>query len=56
VLVSASTAARTPAAALRAACAAIAPLAVVVPDLAGEAPLPDIATRLRRQLGLLESG
>jgi len=29
-----------------------APPVAIIPDLAGVAPLPDIATRLRRQLGL----
>lgn len=28
------------------------PPVAIVPDLAGAAPLPDLATRLRRQLGL----
>jgi vacuolar-type H+-ATPase subunit F/Vma7 len=54
VLVAASVAARTPAATLRAACAAVAPLVAVVPDLGGDGSLPDLATRLRRQLGLVE--
>jgi vacuolar-type H+-ATPase subunit F/Vma7 len=56
VLVAASVAARVPAPALRAACAAVAPLVAVVPDLGGEGALPDLATRLRRQLGLVEEG
>jgi hypothetical protein len=29
-----------------------APLVLVAPDLLGETPLPDLAARLRRQLGL----
>ena len=37
---------------LRAALSALAPLAIVVPDLEGDAPLPDLAARLRAQLGL----
>jgi len=52
VLVSASVALRVPAADLRAAQRALAPLTVVVPDLQGEAPLPDLASRLRAELGL----
>jgi vacuolar-type H+-ATPase subunit F/Vma7 len=52
VLVSADVAARIPESALRAAQAALAPLVLVVPDLAGATPLPDLAQRLRRQLGL----
>jgi vacuolar-type H+-ATPase subunit F/Vma7 len=55
VMVAASIAARLPAAALRAACASVMPLVVVVPDLDGEAAMPDLATRLRRQLGLVEA-
>jgi vacuolar-type H+-ATPase subunit F/Vma7 len=51
VLVGASTAARIPEPALRAAQAALAPLTLIVPDLSGE-PVPDIAARLRHQLGL----
>jgi hypothetical protein len=50
--VSASVALRVPAADLRAAQRALAPLTVVVPDLQGEAPLPDLASRLRAELGL----
>jgi len=30
------------------------PAVVVVPDIRGEAPLPDMAHRLRKQLGVLE--
>jgi len=52
VLVSASAAARIPAGELRAAQAALAPLVLVVPDLDGGTPLPDLALRLRKQLGL----
>jgi vacuolar-type H+-ATPase subunit F/Vma7 len=55
VLVAASVAARLPESTMRAACAALAPLVVVVPDLGGEGALPDVAQRLRRQLGLVES-
>jgi len=51
VLVAASTAARIPETTLCAAQAAPSPLTLVVPDLPG-GPLPDVAARLRRQLGL----
>jgi vacuolar-type H+-ATPase subunit F/Vma7 len=37
---------------IRAAVAASSPPVAVLPDLAGRAPLPDTAHRLRRQLGL----
>jgi hypothetical protein len=52
VLVSASVAARVPKAALTGALLALAPVTVVVPDLQGETPLPDVASRLRAELGL----
>jgi vacuolar-type H+-ATPase subunit F/Vma7 len=52
VLVSAAVAARIPEGAMRAATAALTPLVLVVPDLASATPLPDLAARLRRQLGL----
>ena len=52
VLIEASVAAQLPAARWRAALAAVVPLVVVVPDIAGEAPMPDLAARLRKQLGL----
>ena len=52
VLVSASVAARVPAVDLRIAQLALAPLTVVVPDLQGETPMPDVASRLRAELGL----
>ena len=32
----------------------ISPSVVVVPDLTGNIPMPDLSTRLRRQLGLQE--
>ena len=32
--------------------AALAPLVLIVPDLAGAVPVPDLAARLRRQLGM----
>lgn len=52
VLVSAALAARLDAATLRAAVAALRPLVLVVPDPQGQAALPDLAARLRLQLGL----
>ena len=52
VLLSAAVAARIPEAPLRAAQAALAPLTLIVPDLAGIVPVPDVAARLRHQLGL----
>jgi vacuolar-type H+-ATPase subunit F/Vma7 len=52
VLVSAAVAARIGEAVLRPALAAAAPLLLIVPDLQGEVPLPDLAARLRGQLGL----
>ena len=51
VLVSASVAARVGAAALQRALAAAAPLVLVVPDVHGGVPLPDLAARLRAELG-----
>jgi len=52
VLVSATVAAAIGDAALRTALSALAPLLLIVPDLQGEVPLPDLAARLRGQLGL----
>ncbi|MDP3702585.1 MAG: hypothetical protein Q8R72_16930 [Hylemonella sp.] len=52
VLLSASVAGRIAGSVLGAALAALAPLVLVVPDLQGQTPLPDLATRLRAQLGL----
>lgn len=52
VLVSAAVAARIDEAALSRALAALSPLTMLVPDAAGKVVLPDIASRLRRQLGL----
>ncbi|MDH5288016.1 MAG: hypothetical protein OEX23_15450 [Betaproteobacteria bacterium] len=51
VLLCAGTAARLPAAVLRAALAGSPPLAVL-PDAHGAAPMPDIAARVTRTLGL----
>ncbi len=52
VLVSAAVAAGVGDGVLRAALSALAPLVLIVPDFHGEAPLPDLAARLRGQLGL----
>jgi len=52
VLLSAALAAQINAATLRAASAAMAPLVLVVPDPQGIAAVPDLASRLRRELGL----
>ncbi|HSC62733.1 MAG TPA: V-type ATP synthase subunit F [Caldimonas sp.] len=52
VLVSSAVAAAIGERALRAALSALAPLVVVVPDLEGDIPVPDLAARLRAQLGL----
>ena len=52
VLVSATVAAGIGERALRGALSALTPLVLIVPDLHGEVPLPDLAARLRGQLGL----
>lgn len=52
VLLSAVVAAGLGEAVLRAALSALTPLVLIVPDLQGEVPLPDLAARLRSQLGL----
>ena len=52
VLVSTTVAAAIGERALRAALSALAPLVLVVPDLHGQVPLPELAARLRGQLGL----
>jgi len=52
VLVSAALAAHIDPATLRAASTATAPLVLVVPDLQGAGVIPDLAGRLRRELGL----
>jgi vacuolar-type H+-ATPase subunit F/Vma7 len=52
VLVAASAAARIDGAVLQRALCALAPLVLVVPDALGTTPLPDLAARLRTQLGL----
>lgn len=52
VLLSAAVAAGIDELPLRRALSAVSPLVLIVPDLRGEVPLPDLATRLRCQLGL----
>jgi vacuolar-type H+-ATPase subunit F/Vma7 len=52
VLLSATVAAAIAEVTLRNALSALAPLVLVVPDLTGEVALPDLAARLRVQLGL----
>ena len=52
VLVSAAVAAGVSEDALREALSALAPLVLVVPDCSGDVALPDLASRLRAQLGL----
>lgn len=52
VLVSPAVAAGIAAAALRDALSALQPLVLIVPDLQGQAEVPDLAARLRAQLGL----
>jgi len=54
VLVSAAVAVRIAEGELRRAVAALSPLTLVVPDPVVAEPLPDVAARLRRQLGLEE--
>ncbi len=55
VLLSAAVAVRLPEATLRAAQAAEAPLLLVVDDLIGGIAAPDLAQRIRLQLGMEES-
>jgi len=52
VLVSAAVAAQIGEAALRTALLALTPLVLIVPDLQGAVPVPDLGARLRAQLGL----
>jgi vacuolar-type H+-ATPase subunit F/Vma7 len=52
VLVSAAVAAKVDPAMLRNALMALAPLVLIVPDAQGGVPLPDLAARLRGQLGM----
>lgn len=53
VILSSTVAAALPEPLLREAAAALSPLLLVVPDPDGAAPVPDIALRLRTQLGLV---
>jgi vacuolar-type H+-ATPase subunit F/Vma7 len=52
VLLAAEVAARIPEAQLRAALRRVTPVTVVVPDLREAVPYPDMAERMRRQLGI----
>jgi vacuolar-type H+-ATPase subunit F/Vma7 len=52
VLVSASVAANIDPARMRAALAALRPLVLIVPDVLGDVARPDLAARLRGQLGM----
>ena len=52
VLVSAAVAVRIPESSLKSALAALVPLVLVVPDPVDDTPVPDVAARLRRELGL----
>jgi vacuolar-type H+-ATPase subunit F/Vma7 len=52
VLVSAETATRIPDNQLRAALRRVTPITVIVPDLRGVVPYPDVAARMKRQLGI----
>ncbi len=52
ILVSAAVAARVDAAQLRAALTALQPLVLIVPDGRGEVVRPDLAARLRGQMGM----
>ena len=54
VLISAESARHLEAAALDELLAGMTPPVAVVPDVHGNAPMPDLATRLRKQLGVLE--
>jgi len=52
VLLDSAVAAALPEATLREACTALHPLVLVIGDVDGAVPVPDIAVRLRTQLGL----
>lgn len=54
LLISADTARRLPAAVLDGLLASVDPAVVIVPDVHSATPMPDLATRLRQQLGVLE--
>ena len=52
VMVSAEIARRIPGGELRAALRRLEPVTVVVPDLRGATPYPDVTARMKRQLGI----
>ena len=54
VLIGSETAARLPHTELDALLASVEPALVIAPDIRCHAPAPDLATRLRKQLGMLE--
>lgn len=54
VLISTAVAEQIPAQELDVYLSRVSPAVVVVPDLTGDVPMPDLSTRLRRQLGLQE--
>ena len=54
VLISAAVANEIPVQILDNYLSSISPAVVVVPDVHGNAPMPDLSTRLRRQLGVQE--
>lgn len=54
VLISAAMAQQLPTTELNELLARITPPVVIVPDVRGHTPLPELATQLRRQLGVLE--
>ncbi|MDX1697653.1 MAG: V-type ATP synthase subunit F [Thiohalobacterales bacterium] len=54
VLISAAIAQRLPEVELDTLLARVRPPVVIVPDVHGQTPLPDLSTRLRLQLGVLE--
>jgi len=54
LMLSTAFAARLPAAELEHLLAGTRPPVLLVPDVRGEVPMPDLATRLRRELGMLE--
>ena len=54
VLLGSDLASRIPSQQLDALLSRITPAVVVVPDVRGQVPLPDMAHRLRKQLGVLE--
>jgi len=54
VLLGADFAAQLPAAELDRLLSAVTPAMVVVPDVRGQVDMPDLANRLRQQLGVLE--